>query len=145
MTATLQKFNVFVQNLGRKTEGLNSSQDTIAIFLTDAAPVATNTVYGGVGGTPAEIAAGHGYTAGGNTCTVTSWNQTSGTLKWIVASPTAWAASGGTIGPFRYAVLYDSTTTNLIGYYDYTAEITLQIGDTFTITLDGTNGVLQIA
>jgi hypothetical protein len=46
---------------------------------------------------------------------------------------------------FRYAVLYNSTTTRLIGYYDYTAEINMLVGDTFTVTLDGTNGVLQIA
>ena len=141
MTATLQKFNVFVQNLGRKTENLNAAGDTIKIHLTDATPVATNTVFG----TPADIGAGNGYIAGGNACVVTSWNHTSGTVKWLVASPTLWTAAGGTIGPFRYAVLYNSTTTNLIGYYDYTAEITLQIGDTFTVTLDGTNGVLQLA
>ena len=141
MTATFQKFNCFSQNLGRKTENLHSAGDTIKLYLTDAAPVATNTVFG----TPADIGAGNGYTAGGNACVVTSWTQTSGTVKWLVASPTLWTAAGGTIGPFRYVVLYDSTTTNLIVWADYTAEITLQIGDTFTVTLDGTNGVLQLA
>lgn len=141
MTAAFNKFNIFLENLGNKTESLKNGGDVIKVYLTDAAPVATNTVFN----TPADISAGNGYTAGGNAATVTSWTQTSGTLKWIVASPTLWTAVGGTIGPFRYAVLYDSTTTRLIGYYDYTAEVTLQIGDTFTVTLDGTNGVLQIA
>jgi hypothetical protein len=140
MTASYNKFNVFVENLGNKTESLKNGGDTIKLYLTDVAPVATNTVFN----TPAEISAGNGYTAGGNACVVTSWTQTSGTLKWIVASPTLWTAAGGTIGPFRYAVLYDSTTTRLICWWDYTAEITLQIGDTFTVTLDPTNGVLQI-
>jgi type IV secretory pathway TrbD component len=137
----MQKINIFVENLGNKTESLKNAGDTIKVYLTDAAPVATNTVFG----TPAEITAANGYAAGGNAAVVTSWTQTSGTLKWLVASPTAWTASGGTIGPFRYAVIYDSTTTRLIGWYDYTAEITLQIGDTFTVTLDQVNGVLQIA
>jgi len=141
MTATMQKFNIFVQNLGLKTESLGAGADTIKIMLTDSAPVATNTVKANI----TQIANGNGYTTDGNTCTVTSWTQTSGTLKWIVQSPTAWTCATAPMGPFRYAVIYDFTTGNLIGWYDYTAEITLQIGDTFTVTLDGTNGVLQIA
>jgi hypothetical protein len=141
MTATMSKINVFVQNLGLKTESLGSAADVIKIMLTDSAPVATNTVKANI----TQISGTNGYTTDGNACTVTSWSQTSGTLKWLVQSPTAWTAAGGTIGPFRYAVIYDSTTNNLIGWYDYTAEITLQIGDTFTVTLDQVNGVLQIA
>ena len=141
MTATFNKFNIFLENLGNKTESLKNAGDTIKIYLTDVAPVATNTVFG----TPAEIAAGNGYTAGGNAAVVTSWTQTAGTLKWIVASPTAWTAGPAAMAQFRYAVIYDSTTTRLIGWWDYTAEINMLVGDTFTVTLDGTNGVLQIA
>ena len=141
MTATMSKFNVFVQNLGLKTESLGAAADTIKIMLTDSAPVATNTVKANI----TQIASGNGYTTDGNACTVTSWTQTSGTLKWIVQSPAVWTCVTAPMGPFRYAVIYDFTTGNLIGWYDYTAEITLQIGDTFTVTLDGTNGVLQIA
>jgi hypothetical protein len=84
MTAPFNKFNIFLENLGNKTESLKNGGDVIKIYLTDAAPVATNTVFG----TPADLTAGNGYTAGGNAATVTSWTQTSGTLKWIVASPT---------------------------------------------------------
>jgi hypothetical protein len=141
VTATFNKINVFVQNLGLKTESLGAAADVIKIMLTDTAPVATNTVKANI----TQISGTNGYTTDGNVCTVTSWTQTSGTLKWIVGSPTLWTAAGGTIGPFRYAVIYDFTTGNLIGWYDYTAEITLQIGDTFTVTLDAVNGVLQIA
>jgi hypothetical protein len=141
MTAPFNKFNIFLENLGNKTESLKNGGDVIKIYLTDAAPVATNTVFG----TPADLTAGNGYTAGGNAATVTSWTQTSGTLKWIVASPTLWTAGPAAMAQFRYAVLYNSTTTRLIGYYDYTAEINMLVGDTFTVTLDGTNGVLQIA
>ncbi len=141
MTATLNKFNVFVQNLGLKTESLGASADTIKVMLTDSAPVATNTVKANI----TQVASGNGYTTDGNAAVVTSWTQTSGTLKWLVASPTAWTCVMAPMGPFRYAVIYDSTTGNLIGWYDYTAEVTLQIGDTFTVTLDQSNGVLQIA
>ena len=129
MIASFNKFNCFALNLGKKTENL-SAVDVFKVYLTDAAPVATNTVFG----TPADIAAGNGYTAAGNACTITSWSLTGGTAKWVLVSPTLWTATGGNIAQFRYAVLYDSTTTNLIDWWDYTAEINMQTGDTFTVT-----------
>jgi hypothetical protein len=48
------------------------------------------------------------------------------------------------MGQFRYAVLYDVTTGGLVGYYDIGVEIILNNTDTFTPTLDGTNGVLTL-
>ncbi len=97
-----------------------------------------------------EIAGGGttGYTTGGVTVTVSAHAQSSGTFKLVgsVPSPT-WTAGADTMGPFQYAILYDSSsaTKSLIGYWDYGQSVTLQNGDQFTITLDGTNGILQLA
>jgi hypothetical protein len=129
MTAGFNKFNCFALNLGKKTENL-SATDVFKVYLTDAAPVATNTVFG----TPADLTAGNGYTAGGNACAITSWTLTGGTAKWVLVSPAVWTAGPAAMAQFRYAVLYDSTTTNLIGWWDYTAEINMLSGDTFTVT-----------
>ena len=123
-------------------EGMNLGTDSYKVFLSDVAPnVSTMANYADV----TEIASGNGYTTGGNACTVSSHGQTSGTYKLVLASPTAWTATGGAIAQFRYAWLYDTTTNNLVGYYDYGSEINLAVSSTFTLTLDASNGVLQAA
>ena len=123
-------------------EGINAGSDAWKIALSNRAPVvATDATLADA----VEISAGNGYTAGGNAATTTSSSQTSGTYKLVLASPTTWTATGGSMGPFQYAILYDSTTNNLVGYWDYGSALTLSSGDTFTVNLDGTNGVFQVA
>ncbi len=53
----------------------------------------------------------------------------------------------GAVGPFQYAVLWDTTQAAPIGFWNYGSAVTLNgtNGDTFTVTLDGTNGVIQVA
>ena len=141
--ASFNKFNQFVEDLAKKVHNLNS--DTLKILLTNTAPVATNAVKADL----TEIGAGNGYAAGGNAAAFTSGAQSSGTYKLVLADPATWTAAGGTIGPFRYAVLYNDTPSSpadpLIGWWDYGASITLQIGETFTADLDPTSGVLTLA
>ncbi len=138
--ATFNKFNSFVEALAEKVHNLGS--DTLKVALTNTAPVATDTVFANI----TEIANGNGYTTGGASAAQVSSAQTSGTYKLVLTDVT-WTASGGSIGPFRYAVLYNDTATNneLIGYYDYGTSITITSGNSFTIDFDGTNGVLTIA
>jgi hypothetical protein len=141
--ASFSKFNQFVEDVAKKVHNLNS--DSLKVMLTNTAPVATNAVKADI----TDISAGNGYTAGGNAATFTSGAQTSGTYKLVVADPATWTASGGTIGPFRYAVIYNDTPSSplkpLIGYWDYGSSITLAIGETFTADLDQTNGLLTLA
>lgn len=135
--AAFVKFFSFVEALAEKTHNLGA--DTLKIALTNTAPSQSNTVLANI----TQISSGNGYTTGGATVTITSSSQTSGTYK-LVGSDVTFTASGS-MGPFRYAVLYNDTATNdeLIGYWDYGSSITLATGETFTVDLDPTNGILQ--
>lgn len=137
--AAFNKFQIFVLDITNKVHNLGS--DTLKIMLSDVAPVATNTVKANI----TDITAANGYSAGGATATLVSNTQTSGTQKLILSQPT-FTASGGAIAQFRYAVLYNSTTGsgNLIGWWDYGAEVNITSGNSFQVQTDQTNGVLQI-
>jgi hypothetical protein len=112
-------------------------------MLTNTAPVSTNTVKANL----TEISAGNGYTAGGTATTMTT-STSAGTAK-VTASDVVFTAAGGTIGPFRYAVVYDDTPTSpakpLIAWWDYGSSITLNDTETLTVDFDNTNGIFTIA
>jgi hypothetical protein len=140
--ATYTKFNQFVQDLCTKVHNVDS--DTLKIMLTNNAPVATNAIKADI----TEIAAGNGYTAGGTQAVFSSGVQTSGSFKLILSSVTFTGASGS-IGPFRYAVLYNDTPTNpakpLIAWWDYGATITITRGNSFAVNLDPVGGVFTLS
>lgn len=128
--ASFNKFQDFVDQLGRGVHQLHAAGHTLKVALTNTAPVATNTVFANI----TEITAANGYTAGG-TDTQNDYTETTGTGSCTGVDVT-WTASGGTIGPFRYVVLYNDTPTSpadpLIGWWDYGSSITLNDTETFT-------------
>lgn len=138
--ATFNKFNSFVEAMAEKVHNLGA--DTLKVLLTNVAPSASNTVKANL----TEISAGNGYTAGGTAATISASSQTSGTYKLVLAD-VVFTASGGSIASFRYAVLYNDTSTNdeLIGWWDYASSVAPAAGETFTVDFDATNGVLQNA
>ena len=133
----LTKFYSFVEAIHEKKHNLGS--DTLKVLLTNTAPSLSNTVKADISG---ELSTANGYTAGGATITVTSSAQSSG-LYTLIASDVTWTASGGSIGPFRYAILYNDTATNdeLIGYIDYGYSVTVASGQTFTLDFDAVAGL----
>ena len=131
--ASFSKFNQFVEDLGKGVHNLSTG--SLKILLTNTAPVATNAIKSDL----TEISAGNGYTAGGLAVPATiTYAQTSGTAKLSTnGTDPVWTASGGSIGPFRYAVLWNDTPTSpadpLIQYWDYGSPISLNDGETFTV------------
>jgi hypothetical protein len=128
--ASFNKFEVFTEHLAEKVHDLDL--DTLKIYLSNTAPTATDQVK--ATGSATEISAGNGYTAGGAD-TTNSTSRSGGTTS-VVGVDVVWTASGGSIGPFRYVVLYNDTPTSpadpLIGWWDYGSSITLAAGETFT-------------
>lgn len=118
----------------------NLGSDTLKVLLTNSAPSASNTVKTDI----TEISSGNGYSAGGSQATQSSSAQSGGTYKLVLGDVTI-TASGGTIGAFRYVVLYNDTagSDELIGWWDYGSSITLANGESFLVDFDGTTGVLQ--
>jgi hypothetical protein len=137
---TLNKFNSFSEAESEKVHNLGS--DSLKWLLTNSAPVATNTQKSNF----TEIAAGNGYSAGGIAATISSSSQSSGRYK-LTLGDSVLTASGGSVGPFSYAVLYNDTATNdeAIGWIDCRYEgsaITLSDGGTYTIDCNATVGTI---
>lgn len=127
--AAYQKIDIFVVDLAEKVHDTNA--DLIKVALTNTTPLVTNTVFANI----TEIGAGNGYTAGGDDTTNTHAGA-SGTLT-VSAVDVVFTASGGTIGPFQYVVLYNDTPASpldpLIAWWDHGSAVTLADAETFTV------------
>lgn len=139
--ASFLKFHQFVENIAHGVHDL--AADTLMVALTNTTPSATNEVFGDI----TEITAQNGYSAGGEQAVQASSSQTSGTYKLVLGDVT-FTASGGSFGPFRYPVLYNTTPTSpadpLIGHWDYGSSISVTDGNSFTVDFDASAGVLTI-
>jgi hypothetical protein len=143
--AAFNKFNQFVADVASGVHQMQTGTSHVyKVMLTNTAPTASNAVKADL----TEISAGNGYTAGGISVGTITGSQTSGTFKFSGGTDPVWTATGA-IGPLRYAVLYNDTPTSpakpLVGYWDYGSSVTLASGETFTVDLDQTNGILTIA
>lgn len=134
--AIFNKFNQYVADEANGVHNLGS--DTLKFMLTNTAPVATNSVKLDI----TEISAGNGYAAGGSAVGITSSTQTGGAYSLVPTADVVFTAAGGSIGPFRYVVLYNDTPTSpadpLISYYDRGSSLTLLDTETFTVDVQAT-------
>lgn len=144
-TSSFTKFQDFVEQLGKGVH--NFSANTYKLALSNTAPTVSTDV--GLS-TITQISATGGYTAGagGGYTLSPTWAETGGTAKLTITDLVI-TATGGSVGPFRYLVIYNDTATTpadaLVGYYDYGSSVTLADTETLTVDFDGTNGVLTVA
>lgn len=129
-------YNKFLPATEQLLENINSGTDTWKIVLATALANTDTTI-------TAEVANGNGYTTGGNTAAVSTSTTTAGVFKLVLNSPAVWTATGAGF-TFRYAILYNSTTSTPVGYWDYGSSQAVAATETVTVTLDGSNGVYQV-
>lgn len=136
MSVAFNKFNSFVAAAANKVHNLGS--DSLKVALSNTAPTAANTKLSDI----TEIT----YTnLSTRAITTLSSAQTSG-LYSLILQDLVLTASGGTVGPFRYVIIYNDSATNkeLIGWYDFGSSFTMNPSDTTTCDFDGVNGLLQL-
>lgn len=128
--AAYSKYQDFTEQLYKAVHNFFAAGHTIKVALSNTAPnVATHDELADV----TEIAAGNGYTAGGED-TQNDASETTGTLT-ETAVDVVWTAVGGAIASFRYVIRHNdtSTTDKLINYWDYGSSIAPAVGETFTV------------
>jgi hypothetical protein len=113
----------------------------IALFTSSATLGAATTAYS----TTNEVT-GTGYTAGGNTLSISTNPTTSGTTAYLDFADTTWSAATITA---RGALIYkaDGATNPAVAVLDFGSDKTSTAGD-FTIqfpTADASNAILRIA
>lgn len=142
--ANFSKFNKFVADVANGLHHLGT--DTLKVMLTNTGPLASNNVKGDI----IEIATGHGYVGGGNSVPIASCangtGAAAGTCILLPSSNVVFNASGGSIGPFQWVVIYNFTApaNNLIGFWDNGSAQTISSGNSFTVSFDTINGILQL-
>jgi len=129
--ATYNKFQDYVE---QKDKGVhNIGTDVYKLALTNVLPVNTQVSFDPVTDhdEPANVA---GYTANGEIVTL-SVAEAAG-ISTVQGTQAVYTASGGQIGPFQYAVLYNDSATSpadaLVAWWDYGSSITLNDGESFT-------------
>lgn len=141
-SAALSKFNDFHEQLGRGVH--NFGAHALKLALSNVAPAATATALANI----TQIAAAGGYVAGGYSLSGVSWSETAGVATLLIGDALI-SAVGGSVGPFRYLVVYNSSATSpsgaLIGYLDYGSAVTLTDGEALTVDFDGAAGVLTLS
>lgn len=113
----------------------------IALYTSSATLNATTTAYSAT-----NEATGTGYTAGGNTLTISTNPTSSGTTAYLSFSSTTWSTATVTA---RGALIYlaDGVTNPAVAVLDFGSDKTSTAGD-FTInfpTADASNAILRIA
>ena len=139
--ATFVRFHQFAEDLAKGVHNL-ATADLRYALTNDAPDAATDAVLADLTGL---LSAGSGYPSGGIALTGTTIEQTGGIAPLLTDDKTL-TASGGSIGPFRYVVLYNNTPAGdpLIGYWDRGSSVTLNDGDSAVLDADPVNGLFEV-
>ena len=137
------KFQDFVEQLGKGVHQLHSGGHVLEIYLSDEQPLVGDTLKSDI----AEITQQNGY-PGGVADIDNDLSEAAGTASLTAGNdPMVYTASGGAFGTLQFVVLFNQTAASpldaLIGWWDYGSSIS--VNDTETFTVDWGATVLTIA
>jgi len=127
-------------------DGGFATTDTMKVMLITSATVPTQTDATPVKTTYTEVTAGGNYTAGGNS--LGTWANFVTRASAVVtlddtAASQSWAQNASNPTNARYAVIYNSVTSDCLGFVDLGATIDMTAGD-LTITWNA-SGIVTIS
>jgi hypothetical protein len=116
----------------------NLGSDDLKVALTNTQPSPLNRVLSSIH----EVRYRH---CSARDITVISSTQTAGLYK-LVCKDLALQASHGSVGPYRYIVIYNATPSNhpLIAWFDYGASVFLNESESWPLTFNGPTGLIQL-
>jgi len=128
--ATFNKFQDFVEQLGKGVHQFHAAGHTLMVYLTNNTPdAAADAVKADLLGITEE----NGYAAADIT---NDYTETGGTGT-LIGVDVPWTATGGSFGPFRYVPMYNDSdailTDPLIAWWDYGSSISCNAGESFTV------------
>lgn len=142
--AAFNKFQAFVEHL---CEGVHNFASDATCTLTVALLAAANAPSASLDAVLADVSPISYTNLSSRVISVSSSSHTAGVYRLIV-NDLVLTASGGPVAAFRYIVIYNDDPTSpadpLIGWYDYTSDLTLADGETLTLDFDGTNGLFSL-
>jgi len=130
--AAFNKFQDFVEQLGKGVHHLHTAGDTIECYLSDEQPLVGDTIKTDI----AEISSENGY-PGGIADIDNDYTETTGTGTMTGTDLVFAASGGGGFGTLQFVVMFNQTATSpadaLIGWWDYGSSIQILDGETFTV------------
>lgn len=136
--------NIFGGETGAESEKVDWISDTVKVQLHTTSASFDVDLDEATADVTGEVANGNGYTTGGYTLlSPTVTYSASGNKTVLDAADPTWTASGAGFAASD-AVFIDTTSDNLMEWLAFGSTITLASGDTLTINIDATNGVLYV-
>lgn len=137
--ATFNKFQDFVEQLGKGVHQLHTAGHQLKVYLSNELPLAADTVKTDI----APITEENGYAA----ADIANDYSESGGTGTLVGTDVEWTATAGGFGPFQYVILYNEDATApldaLVAWWDYGSSISCSEGEKFTVDFGAS--VLTIA
>ena len=139
---TIAKYDTLPLNLVNNLINLNTHTFKIILMSSAYTPSSAHALLADITN---QLSTGFGYTSGGQALTSVTLNRVGGVTTFDAAD-VVWTASGGDIGPARYAAIYDDTAAGdpLMFLIDFGVDKTALNGANFNIRFH-TNGIATVS